>query len=122
MLVNDAILDSSTEKMATGVIHSVSGHSTGIQYRMHMNTTIETLWERMFSSVRIQYQYTVQDTCECYLRQKNEIHDSVTPINRQVRQKHFKQEQDDSLNRHSTHNFWKYKIQTENLKFMTKNC
>ena len=62
------------EKIAAGAIHSVSGYSTGIQYRMHVNTPIETLREQNFSSVTlsgysigIQDWYTVQDACERYL-------------------------------------------------------
>ena len=54
----DAVLDSSTGKIATWAIHSGSGYSTGIQYRMHVNTPIETLYGQNFSSISIQYWYT----------------------------------------------------------------
>ena len=39
-------------------LHSGSEYSTGIQYRIHVNTPIETLYGRNFSSVRIQDQDT----------------------------------------------------------------
>ena len=46
------------EKIATGAIHSGLVYRTGIQYRMHVNTPIENLWEQTFSSISIQYWYT----------------------------------------------------------------
>ena len=75
----DAVLDSNTGKITTWAIHSGSGHSTGIQYRMHVNTPIETWWRRKFSSVRTQNQYTVQDACERYFN----LHVKLSTVARQ---------------------------------------